>query len=95
VTDPPLEDRRGLRFSEAPRRFVFVSVLLAATFVALLWVPSYAHITPTFEGIPFFYWYSILWLIINAASQFVAYQLLAARRRQVGDDPAGSGGHLG
>ena len=94
MADPPLDDRRGLRFSEAPGRFVFVSVLLAATFVALLWVPSYAHITPTFQGVPFFYWYSILWLVINAASQLVAYQLLAARHHQVGDTSAGPGGHV-
>lgn len=94
MADPPFDDRRGLRFSEAPGRFVFVAVLLGATFVALLWVPSYAHITPTFQGIPFFYWYSILWLVINAISQIVAYQLLAAHRQQTRDVPAGSGGRV-
>ncbi len=74
--------RRGpLRFSEAPATYVLVAVLLGAVFVALLWVPSYAHATPTLGGFPFFYWYSILWLLINALCQFVAYQLLVRRRR--------------
>lgn len=59
---------------------MFVVLLLAATFVALLWVPSYAHITPTLAGIPFFYWYSVLWLVINAACQIVAYRVLSTRR---------------
>jgi hypothetical protein len=60
-------------------------VLLTSAFVALLWVPSYAHLTPTLGGIPFFYWYSLLWLVTNAGCQAVAYQLLVAapRRRRV------------
>jgi hypothetical protein len=73
------------RFSEAPIAYVFSAVLLASAFVALLWVPSYAHLTPALGGIPFFYWYSLLWLLINAACQAVAYQLLVAvpRRRRL------------
>lgn len=60
------------------------AVLLGAAFVALLWVPSYAHTTPSLGGLPFFYWYSMLWLVINAACQFIAYQLLVTlpRRRR-------------
>lgn len=58
-------------------RHVVAFVLLAATFVALLWVPSYAHHTPTLGGVPFFYWYSVLWLVINAICQVIAYQLVS------------------
>ena len=69
--------------ADAPASYVVSAVLLAAAFVALLWVPSYAHLTPTLGGIPFFYWYSMLWLVINAVCQYVAYTLLvtAPRRR--------------
>lgn len=70
-----------------PVSYTVSALLLLAAFVALLWVPSYAHLTPTLGGIPFFYWYSLLWLVINAACQLVAYQLLVAiprRRRQRG-----------
>jgi uncharacterized RDD family membrane protein YckC len=71
------------RISEAPASYAVSAVLLLAAFVGLLWVPSYAHLTPALEGMPFFYWYSILWLVINAACQFLAYQLLVGvpRRR--------------
>lgn len=65
--------------------YVVSALLLAAAFVALLWVPSYAHLTPSIGGLPFFYWYSMLWLVINAACQFLAYVLLVTlpRRRAV------------
>lgn len=72
-----IADRRAVGFADAPVRFVLVALLLAATFVALLWVPSYARVTPALDGIPFFYWYSVLWLLLNAASQIVAYQVVS------------------
>lgn len=64
-------------------RMAVTSVLLLATFVALLWVPSYAHITPTLGGVPFFYWYSVLWLVINAICQIIAYKLIVGRERPI------------
>ena len=79
------ETRPGtLRFAESPGVYVVTAVMLAAALVALLWVPSYAHVTPELAGIPFFYWYSILWLVINATLQFAAYQLLVSRRQKSG-----------
>ncbi|HVC76056.1 MAG TPA: DUF3311 domain-containing protein [Candidatus Micrarchaeaceae archaeon] len=73
------------RFSDAPVAYIISAGLLGSAFVALLWVPSYAHLTPALVGIPFFYWYSLLWLVINSGCQLVAYQLLVAgpRRRRM------------
>jgi hypothetical protein len=64
---------------------VLSAVLLASAFVGLLWVPSYAHVKPTLGGFPFFYWYSLLWLVINAVCQWIAYLLLVVgpRRRRL------------
>jgi uncharacterized RDD family membrane protein YckC len=72
------------RVADAPVAYLVSAVLLLSAFVALLWVPSYAHLTPALGGIPFFYWYSLLWLVINAVCQGIAYQLLVAgpRRRR-------------
>ncbi|HET6874231.1 MAG TPA: DUF3311 domain-containing protein [Acidimicrobiales bacterium] len=58
------------------------AVLLLSAFVALLWVPSYAHLEPSLVGIPFFYWYTLVWLLVNAACQVVAYQLMVAGPRR-------------
>jgi hypothetical protein len=43
--------------------------------VALLWVGSYTKIDPTFIGIPFFYWYQMLWVLISTALTMTAYKL--------------------
>ena len=79
---PPELTRRLPTFAEEPVTYVVTGVLLGAALVALLWVGSYARIKPTLGGIPFFYWYSVLWLLINAAFQLIAYRVLVARRRR-------------
>ena len=42
-------------------------LLLLVPFVALLWVPFYNSIEPELWGIPFFYWYQFLWVILTSA----------------------------
>ncbi|MET7681011.1 DUF3311 domain-containing protein [Streptomyces sp. NPDC005423] len=54
---------------------VVIAVCLAAPFVALLWVGSYSKTDPTFIGIPFFYWYQMLWVLISTALTVTAHQL--------------------
>ena len=57
-----------------PVRFV-IALCLVAPFVAMLWVGAYAKTDPAFIGIPFFYWYQMLWVLISTALTMVAYQL--------------------
>ncbi|UIX30879.1 DUF3311 domain-containing protein [Streptomyces sp. GQFP] len=54
---------------------VVIGLCLFAPFVAMLWVSSYAKIEPTLIGIPFFYWYQMLWVVISTALTMTAYQL--------------------
>ncbi|MFE1246733.1 DUF3311 domain-containing protein [Streptomyces sp. NPDC058735] len=54
---------------------VAIAVLLAAPFVAMLWVGSYARTDPAFIGIPFFYWYQMAWVLISTGLTMVAYKL--------------------
>ncbi|MEU7409039.1 MULTISPECIES: DUF3311 domain-containing protein [Streptomyces] len=54
---------------------VIIALCLVAPFVAMLWVGSYAKTDPTFIGIPFFYWYQMLWVPISTALTMLAYQL--------------------
>ncbi len=53
--------------------------LLLAPFVATLWPPFYNHTDPAFYGIPFFYWYQLLWVILT--SLLLAFVLLVTRDR--------------
>ncbi|WP_327068883.1 DUF3311 domain-containing protein [Kitasatospora sp. NBC_01250] len=63
---------------------VLAGVSLAVPVVALLWVSSYASLTPRLGGVPFFYWYQILWIPVSALFTTAAYLLLNhdARRRK-------------
>ncbi|MGW1464816.1 DUF3311 domain-containing protein [Streptomyces sp. NPDC002308] len=54
---------------------VVIAICLAAPFVALLWVGSYAKVDPTFIGIPFFYWYQMLWVVVSTGLTMLAYTL--------------------
>ncbi|MFI9050308.1 DUF3311 domain-containing protein [Streptomyces sp. NPDC053427] len=60
---------------------VVAGVCLLAPFVAMLWVSSYAKIEPTLIGIPFFYWYQMLWVLISTAMTMLAYKLVQREQR--------------
>lgn len=49
---------------------------LLLPFCAVLWVPAYARATPTLVGLPFFYWYQLMWVFVTAALMAVAYVAL-------------------
>jgi membrane protein implicated in regulation of membrane protease activity len=48
-------------------------LLLLVPFVAILWVPSYAGGAPAIAGVPFFYWYQFLWVLISAVLTAIVY----------------------
>ena len=50
-------------------------LLLLIPFVALLWVPFYAGGQPELSGIPYFYWYQFLWILISTALTGIVYAL--------------------
>ncbi|MFE9307529.1 DUF3311 domain-containing protein [Streptomyces sp. NPDC088353] len=60
---------------------VVIALCLVAPFGALLWVGSYAKTDPAFIGIPFFYWYQMLWVVLSAALTMTAYRLWLRDRR--------------
>jgi hypothetical protein len=48
-------------------------LLFVVQFVAVLWPPFYNQIEPTWIGIPFFYWYQLLWVLIAAVFNAIVY----------------------
>ncbi|TVY07820.1 DUF3311 domain-containing protein [Paenibacillus cremeus] len=48
-------------------------LLLILPFLAMLWPASYSTAEPTLIGMPFFYWYQMLWVIISALLTVVVY----------------------
>lgn len=47
--------------------------LLILPFIAVLWVPFYNSIEPSLGGIPFFYWYQLLWVLISSVLIYFIY----------------------
>jgi hypothetical protein len=54
---------------------LLAAACLLAPFVALLGVPWYARNGPVLWGVPFFYWYQLLWIPMTVVLMTVAYRL--------------------
>jgi Protein of unknown function (DUF3311) len=48
-------------------------LLLVVQLVAVLWPPFYNKTEPYLLGIPFFYWYQLLWVLIGAGLTAIVY----------------------
>ncbi len=75
---PP--ERDGTAPVITPARVV-VALCLTVPWVAMLWVDSYARVEPTLIGIPFFFWYQLLWVLLSGVFLAIAYVLVRRDRR--------------
>src|SRR5450755_7034 len=48
-------------------------LLFVIQFVVILWPPFYNKVEPTLIGIPFFYWFQLLWVLVSAVFTAVIY----------------------
>jgi hypothetical protein len=55
------------------RAVLWVRLLLILPFISMLWVSSYNSVDPMVAGIPFFYWYQLLWILIAAVLIAIVY----------------------
>ncbi|MFI6443120.1 DUF3311 domain-containing protein [Kitasatospora sp. NPDC050543] len=58
-----------------PERVLAV-LALVVPIVAMIWVSSYAKAGPEVGGVPFFYWYQLLWVPVSAVFTVAAYLLI-------------------
>lgn len=65
-----------------PGPYVLSGVLIALAIVMPLVVPLYARHDPVLWGIPFFYWYQLLWVPIASGLLAIAYVLMRAEDRR-------------
>ena len=61
-TKPPASGRSRLWY-----------LLLLLPFIAMFWVSSYNRVEPEWGGIPFFYWYQLLWIPVAAGLTLIVY----------------------
>ena len=50
-------------------------LLLLIPYVAVLYVPFYNRTPPVIAGIPFFYWYQLLWIPLGSFLLFLVLRL--------------------
>jgi hypothetical protein len=48
-------------------------LLFAIEFIVVLWPPFYNKAEPSWIGLPFFYWYQMLWVVISAVFNAIVY----------------------
>lgn len=48
-------------------------LLFVVQFVVILWPPLYNKMEPTLFGLPFFYWFQLLWVLVSAVLTAVVY----------------------
>jgi membrane protein implicated in regulation of membrane protease activity len=68
-----MHDEPGAEPEETGRDWHPLYRLLVIPFVALLWPAFYASNAPALIGVPFFYRYQLLWVIIAAVLTAVVY----------------------
>ncbi|HTZ36198.1 MAG TPA: DUF3311 domain-containing protein [Stellaceae bacterium] len=56
-------------------------LLLLPPYIAMIWVSSYNRLEPEWAGIPFFYWYQLLWIWIGSGLTLIVYFMTQARER--------------
>lgn len=59
------------------KRSSYWLLLLLIPFIATLIPQFYNSTTPDFAGIPFFYWYQLLWIILTGVLMGIVYVLKA------------------
>lgn len=61
-----------------PGRLIAAGVVLAIAVVVPLLVWTYARTTPELGGIPFYFWYQFLLVIVSVAMTGIAYKLVTS-----------------
>jgi type II secretory pathway component PulK len=80
--------RRGLRL---------IHLLLAVPFAAMIWIGFYDRTEPAIAGIPFFYWYQLLWIALGAFVLLPVYRAEERARKRAApadENPENPGGTL-
>ena len=55
------------------RKWSWWYLLFVVQFLVILWPPFYNKAEPTLLGIPFFYWFQLLWVLVSAVFTAVVY----------------------
>lgn len=74
--EPDMPEPAGAAVPAVTPERVLAGLALLVPLVAVLWVSSYDKTGPELGGVPFFYWYQLLWVPISALFTVAAYLLI-------------------
>jgi hypothetical protein len=63
----------AMKFKENGRGWSWWYLLFLLQFALVLWPPLYNSAEPLWAGIPFFYWYQLLCVVIGAVLTAIVY----------------------
>lgn len=78
MSSPDVPTRGAAR----PGPYIITGILLTIAVVVPLVVPAYSVDEPRLAGLPFFYWYQMLWVPITAALVGLSYRLVSKEDRR-------------
>jgi hypothetical protein len=81
LSDPDVPTRGPAR----PGPYAIAGVIIVVAIVLPLIVPLYAFHDPTLGGMPFFYWYQLLWVPIDSLLLWITFLIMRKedlRRRE-------------
>jgi len=65
-----------------PAPYVYSGILIVLAIIMPLLIPMYARHDPALWGIPFFYWYQLLWVFIASGLLAIAYAIMRREDRR-------------
>lgn len=65
-----------------PGPYALAGVFITIAVIMPLIVPIYAHAAPALGGMPFFYWYQLLWVPIDSLLLLCAYLIMRTEDRR-------------
>ena len=84
-----LDEEASMSSPDVPTRgparsgpYVITGILLTIAIVVPLFVPAYSFDEPRWAGMPFFYWYQMMWIPITSALVGISYWLVIKEDRR-------------
>lgn len=81
-SEVPFQPDTPTRAPARPGPYIVAGVLLAIGIILPLVVPIYARQNPELLGFPFFYWFQILWVFVEAGLLAITYLVVTREDRR-------------
>ncbi len=75
-----MDEENSISAKASVGKYVVAAILLLIPFLAYMDLGSFDKVTPELYGVPFYYWYQTVWLVISAILFVIAALLINSVR---------------